>query len=259
MQKRPSSLGFAPSVMFLVGFFAVALLFGRADASEPQSERSHRAGRRFEVSYMRWNSFYKRSLLATSREAEGTKRWLAESRELWYALLYRFFDSPPAEFADDPHWRDDLASITGYLHLAEWHAYAGDFSAAHDSLEPVRYIWMRMRERNEVAWFGDEVTHYHDVMEPLVQWGMGNARGGVTPENVAQFEEKIEELFAAWQRLGEFRYRRGNWRRLHAVKQHHREALDALQAAVSARQYQTIPDASREVRATFIGLFMGFG
>jgi len=216
----------------------------------------------FEAAYRRWGRPYRRSLLATKKgRGEKTKIPLEASREAWYELLDLYLAIPPAEFAEDPQWHTDLATITGRLHLGEWLVYAGDRDRAYEALEPVRHIWLRIRERNGVRWFGDELTRYYDVIEPVVLWGTGETHGGVTPENVAEFEDEVETLASAWQTVRSFRYRpmaRRDRRRFPRFMAREATALRSLQAAAAARQYDQIAEASLEVRNAFLPIFIWF-
>ena len=223
-------------------------------------------GMSFRFDLQNWNQWYKRSLLATSHgAAERVPQPLANSREAWYSFLAYWYATPPPEYAEDTCWQADLAAITGHIHLAEWLATSGEMYSAHDTLEPVRRIWMDIRTRNGVQWFGDEITRYHDVMEPVVLWGTGQARGGVTEDNFEEFEAEVAALVEAWRDLARFRFRprapRGPGGQLQyrifmtqadaAVKRLHRVVEDGW--------IEDIPEAAREVKATFLPLFMNFG
>ncbi len=214
----------------------------------------------FEAAYLNWNLFYKRSLLATSGAAEErAKLPVSESRGQWYELLSSYYKAPPPEFADDERWQSDLATITGYLHLAEWRLHAGQMKESHEALERVRWIWLGIRERNGVRWFGDELTRYHAVMEPVVKWATGAEHGGVTPENVEDFEVELAKLLEAYRRLAKQRPPRGNMRRYSMGMQLEAHALAELDEIVAVGLYEDIPEAAKEVKSAFTMLFIGFG
>jgi hypothetical protein len=217
----------------------------------------------FDSALNAWSTFYKRSLYATSMgKQENAKRPLGKSREAWYQVLTRYYEDPPAKYAADSRWQSDLAAITGHLHLGEWLTYSGDLEAAHEALEPVRRIWMKIRERNGVRWFGDELTRYHDVMEPVVLWGTGKVHGGVTEENVEEFEAEVAALAEAWRRVEQFGPPRatGMRRRRFAVfMSRESEAIADLQQVIAERRLEEVPEAARAVKNVFRSLYMGFG
>lgn len=214
----------------------------------------------FEAAYLKWNHSCKRFLLMTSGGAQGgAKRPVSDCREQWYELLRRYHNAPPPEFADDERWQSDLATITGYLHIAEWRLHAGHMKESHEALERVRWIWLGIRERNGVRWFGDELTRYHAVMEPVVKWASGAEHGGVTPENVEDFEVELAKLLEAWRRLAQQRPPQGNMRRYSMGMRMEAHALSELDEIAAVGLYEDIPEAAKAVRSAFTMLFMGFG
>jgi len=214
----------------------------------------------FETAYIEWNRPYKRALLDTKRgNADRAQRALARARVTWYNVLYRYWDNPPPQFAGDADWNRDLATITGYLHIAESLALAGKMYDAHDSLEPVRRLWLDMRERNEVPWFGDQLTRYHDIMEPIVVWGTGETGRYVTPDNIEEFEDAFAQLETAWREVSRAPTPPGNTRQFAMLMKEERTAVADLDQAIQTRNWGVIPEVCEELRDAFIRLFMGFG
>lgn len=211
-----------------------------------------------------WNTFYKRSLLATKGGKTG-ERPLGDSRVAWYQVLSRYYADPPAEYAEDARWQTGLATITGHLHMAEWMAAGGDMAEAHEALEPVRRIWMDIRTRNGVRSFGDEVTRFHDVMEPVVLWGAGQTHGGVTEENIREFDAEVWALAEAWDDVIGFGFQPRNQRgpggqlMFRVSMSSLDRAIRRLRLVVGDRLYEEIPEAALEVRAAFVPVFMQFG
>ena len=261
----PASRALRTQLFPLLAAFIAALstpCLARAAVPGPRPRAAAPRADSFEAAYRRWSRSYRRSLLAMKKgRGEKTKLPLESSRAAWYELLDRYLATPPPEFAEDPQWHTDLATITGCLHLGEWLVYAGDRDRAHEALEPVRHIWLRIRERNGVRWFGDELTRYHDVMEPVVLWGTGETHGGVTPENVGEFGDEVAALARAWRKVKDFGYRpmaRRDLRRFPRFMAREVTALSSLQAAVAARQYDQMAEASLEVRNAFLPIFIWF-
>jgi len=217
----------------------------------------------FNSALANWNTFYKRSLYSTKRGAGDRPRWpLQNCREAWYRVLDSWYVTPPPEYAKDERWHQDLATITGYLHMAEWLAWGGDLEGAHEALDPVRRIWMEIRTRNGIRHFGDELTRYYDVMEPIVDWGVGASHGGVTKGNLGEYEAELAKLAAAWQSVTQFGFRPSNpmWgRRFYMSMVKEAQAISGLFEAVSERRFEEIPAAAEEVKAGFLQLYMGFG
>jgi len=234
---------------------------GRAQGPIMSADR-----RDFDSALAAWNTFYKRALYATQRgDPEIAKRPLGMSREAWYQVIARYYEEPPAEYAEDPRWQRDLAGITGHLHLAEWLVAAGDMEAAHETLEPVRQIWLEVRERNGVRHFGDELTRFHDVMDEVVLWGTGQTHGGVTDENIEEFYAKVVALDEAWQRVDRFGFYPkeqlgpGGQRQYVRFMGEAADAVEELRYTVEDRLLDEIPEAAASVKRAFVPLYMQFG
>lgn len=214
----------------------------------------------FEAAYLHWNTFYKRSLMATrSGTQESAKRPMSHARERWYGFLAKYYQAPPPEFAEDEHWQSNLAAVTGYHHLAEWHLHGGRMKEAHEALERIRWIWLELRARNDIPWFGDALTRYHAVMEPVVRWGTGAEHGGVTADNIEDFEVEVLKLLEAWDCLLRHPPPLGNMRRFSFGMQQEARALAEFEEVVAARLYGDIAEAAKQVNTAFTMLFMGFG
>ena len=220
----------------------------------------------FDSALAAWNMFYKRSLYATQgKGSETAQRPLGMSREAWYQVISRYYEEPPTEYAKDPRWQKDLAAITGHLHLGEWLLAAGDMKAAHETLEPVRHIWLGIRERNGVRHFGDELTRFHDVMDPVVLWGTGQAHGGVTDDNIEEFYAKVVALEEAWQRVVRFgfyptdRLGPGGQLQYGRFMADAENTIEQLRYTVEDRLLDEIPAATAVVRQAFVPLYMAFG
>jgi hypothetical protein len=220
----------------------------------------------FDSALAAWNTFYKRSLHATQGEKpEVAKRPLEMSREAWYQVISRYYEEPPAEYAKDPRWQGDLAAITGHLHLGEWLVAAGDMETAHETLEPVRRIWLEIRERNGVRHFGDKLTRFHEVMEPVVLWGTGQTHGGVTDENIEEFYAKVVALDDAWQQVARFGFYPtqqlgpGGQRQYGRFMADAENAVEQLRYTVEDRLLDEIPEAAAAVKQAFVPLYMVFG
>jgi hypothetical protein len=220
----------------------------------------------FDSALAAWNTFYKRSLLATQSENPAmAKRQLETAHEAWYQVISRYYEEPPAEYAKDPRWQGDLAAITGHLHLGEWLVSEGDMETAHETLEPVRRIWLEIRERNGVRHFGDELTRFHEAMEPVVLWGTGQTHGGVTDENIEEFYAKVVALDEAWQRVAGFGFYPkeqmgpGGQRQYVLFMGGTADAVEQLRYTVEDRLLDEIPERAAAVKNAFVPLYMQFG
>lgn len=220
-------------------------------------------GMSFQGQYDAWNEHYKQALYGS-----GTGRMmlarehitLAESA--WRALMMYYYETPPAVFARDAHWKPDLAKMTGYQRIAQWEIARGDLRAAHENLEALRKVWREMRIRNRADTFADALISYHDIMEAVVSWGTGEEKGGVTPANIAAFGKEVERLDRSWQEVLAFPAKGGTPAedtRLRSLLRAETQAIEALEAVVRARDYGKIPAAAKKLKQSFIAVYLEFG
>ncbi len=213
----------------------------------------------FSTLYEAFNDNYKQALFATSEgNKERAARELTGTRIAWEMLLARYYDAPPEQFAKDSRWQADLATITGYIEIADLQLGAGKLQQAHGALEPVRHIWLEIRQRNGVPWFGDELARFHDAMEPVVQL----ATAGVTERGIGELAAEVANLTHAWQKVQEFGFApRSTERRkqLGEMMASETQAVANLEKATGARDYGNIGPLALAVKRAFAALYLAFG
>jgi hypothetical protein len=213
----------------------------------------------FSTLYEAFNDNYKQALFATSEGGkERAARELAGTRIAWEMLLARYYDAPPEQFAKDHRWQADLATMTGYIEIADLQLGAGKLQQAHDALEPVRHLWLEIRQRNGIPWFGDELTRFHDVMEPVVQLAVA----GVRESSVGAFEAKLGDLSKAWRRVEEFGFAPRSMERQKQCEEMmaaETQAIANLEKATGARDYGNIGPLALAVKRAFAALYLAFG
>jgi len=209
--------------------------------------------------YQTWNDGYKQSLYLTSQaDKQRSAKELTGTGIAWQMLLTGYYETPPERYQKDQQWRADLATITGYLNIAEMQVGAGKLKEAHDALEPIRRIWLRIRERNGVPWFGDELTKFHEVMEPTVQLAVA----GATQANVGELEGKIAELASAWEKVQQFDFHPASAKRQQLLAElmgSETQAVENLRNATAARDYANIKPFAQAVKRAFANLYLEFG
>jgi len=209
--------------------------------------------------YQAFNDNYKQALLAThQRNKEKTWSELMGTRVAWQMLTRQYHDAPPSAYRKDRLWKRDLDAISTGISTAVTQAEAGDLAGAHEALEPIRHIWLQIRERNDVRWFGDQLTKFHDVMEPAVQ----AAIAGVTEENLAGFQKRVDAVSTSWQGVLGFKHdpRSKERRRLLAdMLAAETQAIGNLRSAVEARDYPNLKPLAQAVQKSYAALYLAFG
>jgi hypothetical protein len=245
--------------MYGVTLAAGALLFLALSATRLSAGGYNPSAPAFIDLYQAFNDNYKQALLAT-HQRDKEKAWseLAGARVAWQMLVRQHYDAPPPEYRKDQLWKRDLTTIGSDISTAVTQAQAGDLAGAHKTLEPIRRIWLEIRKRNGVRWFGDQLTLFHDVMEPAVQ----TAIAGVTDGNIASFERQLDTVSTSWRNVLEFKYSPESEERrklLAEMLATETQALANLRAAAEARDYANLKRLAQAVQAGFLALYLAFG
>jgi len=209
--------------------------------------------------YQAFNDNYKQALLAThQRDKEKTWSELEGARVAWQMLVRQYYDAPPPEYRNDRQWKQDLAVISSDISTAVTQAQVGDLAGAHRTLEPIRHIWLQIRKRSGVRWFGDQLTMFHDAMEPAAQ----TAIAGVTDESLAGFRKQLDAVSVPWRGVLQFKYKPRSQERqklLAEMLATETQALGNLQSAAEAKDYRNLKPLAQAVQRSFVALYLAFG
>ncbi len=88
----------------------------------------------------------------------------------WTALLEKYANHPPADYAGDAAWKDTLQDVLGRAETGLEALDAGDPEAATDAINPIRNILGDMRRRNNVVTYSDHVNALSAAMDVLARY-----------------------------------------------------------------------------------------
>jgi hypothetical protein len=218
----------------------------------------------FEVLFQAWNAPYKIAL-TTSSNADGDKNVIrnavSEARTAWYRLLNAYYAQSPRQFKNQAEWQESLAAITGYMHIAEWQMAAGHTTEAHRALGAIRPVWLDLRQHNHIAFYGDTLFEYHNIMEAVCDPIIA-APEVVKIEDLKRLESGVESMQKAWQKVLAFNLPLNT----QAARQKHTglvmqetEAITNFQIAVKNQDFANIGAAARAVKTAYRNLYVAFG
>ncbi len=218
----------------------------------------------FQAKFQEWNTLYKQALVGTNRpDARADTLLLTTNDALaaWVALLGRFYETAPSVYAADANWQRDLATVTGYLEIARRLLASGRVMQAHRALGPVRSVLLDLRRRNGIAYYGDALFEYHNVMEAACDPIIADPRSA-TQAALPTIAGLVREARTAWQRVLDFGFTPVG----EGEREKHRElvagetkAVQQLEAAVRSGNLASITSAAQEVKAYYRALYLAFG
>jgi len=218
----------------------------------------------FQAKFQEWNTLYKQALVGTNRpEARADTLLLIANDALaaWLVLLDRFYESPPSVYAADAGWQRDLATVTGYLEIARRDLASGRLAEAHRALGPVRSVLLDLRRRNGIAYYGDILFEYHNVMERACDPIIADP-DSVTRPSLPDIAGRVRAARTVWQHVLGFGFTPVH----ESEREKHRDliaretkALQQLEAAVTSGDLASIASAAQEVKAHYRELYLAFG
>lgn len=121
----------------------------------------------------------------------------ARLRQAWPALRDELAARPPVA-GQAAAWRRALQRAGAQITQADAAVARGDWSRAHEALEPVREALMQVRRTAGFEYHVDRLTAFHAPMEDLVLAGSKLQPGAVDAATRSRLERSFAEARARW-------------------------------------------------------------
>ena len=232
--------------------FVVALMFGAlvsVASAGPIAE--------FDAAFRQTYADYRTALAITNTpNRDKSETAVAAFQTKWAALVAKYRNSPPPQFAEDAQWGETLDAVTAIVARANADVAKGDVPAAHLTLEAVRERFGDLRARNGVVAYSDRIDAFHHLMEQVVSKPYGGFAG-------AGLTELVEDV-AVLSYLGDELKKLPPPDAVKAVDFAPTlaallDAVHALRAAARSGEAETIKGARSKVKPAFGKLFVKFG
>ena len=116
-------------------------------------------------------------------------------RHKWQAIIERYGEAAPANFATDKSWRRSLETILATAEKAYAQTEAGHFKPCAQTLLAIRQELRALRKRNNVTVFSDLVDDYGDAVDALSR--RSRALKQVTPAALHEFRRLSAQINSA--------------------------------------------------------------
>ena len=195
---------------------------------------------------------------------------VAESRKAmellaasWKGFKERHYSANPA----DNQWRKDFDETDRMIAEAVKIVVSDrNVTEAHDALEEVRMVMMRLRSRNKIEYFADELTAFHEPMEAIVLAAKDKTPQTFTDADLATIRKKLPEAEKRWQRVMTtgldgvtYQLDAGQVDKARKLMQVEQQALAELKSALESGEKSRIIKAAVGIKPNFAALFMTFG
>lgn len=171
------------------------------------------------------------------------------------------------DFPTDPSWRSGFMDISQWIARADGVIRRGKkLNEAHEDLEHIRVILMRVRIKHGIDYFPDYLTAYHDPMEKIVLAAKGKTPATLTATDLNAIHKTLPLLERHWHAITQARFvpaelgldksQVAQVRQALAVES---GAIAALQRALAKGDKAAIIRRAVAIKPPFAELYMLFG
>lgn len=202
--------------------------------------------------------------LALTNQGKANPSRLAFRRfsELWTKIRPEILQT----LASDPAWKREMEKVDEIVQVAGRQIKAGQLAEAHETLEPIRDLMMEARRRQGVVYPIDSLSDFHATMEAIVKPAMQWTPEKVSSEELARLRELVVEADTKWTvaertdfNLQDFGIEPSEAKQLRQLIDGERQAIAALQSAISSGDKPKIIQAARGLKPPFAKTYMFFG
>ena len=181
----------------------------------------------------------------------------------WAAFKGKHYESNVA----DVEWKADLDRIEKHiLDAASMVQNVEGLMPAHEELEQVRTIALRLRQRNDMGYYLDLVIEFHDAMEVIYHAGKDISPESPDEEAIQSLSATVSKATALWQQVREAPFDKDLYgfteqmaqkmQEYHAAEQ---RALERVAAAIGSGDKAAIKKTAKGVKANYAMLYKMFG
>lgn len=204
------------------------------------------------------------SLAMTSqKKAEPSKKALKILATEWETFKGKYYASHPS----DKDWTSDMDSIEeGILEASNIVENGGSLSEAHEAVESIRFTMLEMRQRDNIDYFVDHLTRFHDPMEMILVVVAGKTPETISEKDLERIRSKLPEAVKLWEHVAAFKidqslygFGEDKMKKIRAAVEAETKALGTLGEVFETGNKSDIITAASDIKPNFAKVFMQFG
>lgn len=213
---------------------------------------------------VKFDKVYIAALALTSQgKADGARKAVYALRESWQVFKAKHYNVNPA----DKQWQVDFDAVDKLVANAVAIAGAPDknLNEAHDVLEEVRNVLMKLRARNSIDYYIDALTAFHHPMEDIVLAAKDKTAQTLSDADVSKIRNTLPDVDKLWQRVQASELDAATYQLSAAQAEDvaklvklESAALAKLQEAVKSGDKAQIAKAAVSIKPNFAKLFVTF-
>jgi hypothetical protein len=201
--------------------------------------------------------------MTSAGEVKASRKALKTLEVEWQKFKSRHYSTP----YDDSSWKADLDRVDAKINAAREIILAGDnVKDAHEVLEHVRVIFMELRARNQIDYFIDHLTRFHEPMEKIVLSVKDKAPDSLSAKDLDGIKHALPVAMALWKTTlasdfdaALFEFNNDQVVLLRTLLQKEELSLERLEQALKQDDKQEIIQAGLAIKPNFAKLFKSFG
>ncbi|MBW1848278.1 MAG: hypothetical protein JRG81_15420 [Deltaproteobacteria bacterium] len=146
--------------------------------------------------FVKFDKAYTPALFLTNLEKlNPSKKSIAKLKEEWSSFKGKYYEY----YKEDPQWSRDFDKVDQSIMEADKIISSnGDLIEAHEALENIRYTFIKTRRRNNIDYYIDYITDFHDPMEHIVLRAKGKTPETLKEEDIEFIENSLPEVLKLW-------------------------------------------------------------
>lgn len=213
---------------------------------------------------VRFDQVYIPTLAYTSEEKLKPSRMAMKS-------LNVVWDSFNAKYRADTHgdsqWSSDFDKVDSFVKAASRIVeYGTNLKQAHEELENIRLVFMHLRERNNIDYFVDHLTRFHEPMEKIVLAAKNKTEKTFSGKDLGLIQKTLPVAKNLWHAVINAKFEpelydfdKNKEAKLHSLLENERMALQRLEKALTRKNKNEIINAAVAIKPNFAKIFKSFG
>jgi hypothetical protein len=201
--------------------------------------------------------------LTNQEKVNPSKQAMALLKENWTAFKGKHYEANPK----DAQWKADLDKVESSIREAGRIIETGkNLMEAHERLEEIRYAFMALRKRNNMDYYLDHLSEFHEHMEAIIHTATERDAGSLSPKDKESLGKECAQASSIWERIQGLRFDAAlygfNDQKLAEMKDLIRkesESLGRLKTALGGSDNALIIKSAKEIRPNYANLYKMFG
>jgi hypothetical protein len=196
-------------------------------------------------------------------EKESSKKTMLSLKENWKILKDKYYKGN----LKDSKWKEDFDNVDQMILKADNIVInEGNLSEAHNSLEGIRTVFMELRKRNNMDYYIDYLTEFHEPMEAIILTAKGKNPENLTDADIEKIQKSLDEALSIWIRFEKAKFNKSifgfNDKKVKTMRNYIKleyESLNRLRQFIDTKDKKAIIQSAIDIKPNFVNLFTLFG